>query len=64
MTAPALSREEATAQGYSPITTAFRGSEESLLDEVLAGLRDVQTRLVAVQNGIEIWRLESEIIKA
>ena len=52
---------EARAKGFSPITTSYNAHEAELLHSVLADLADVKHVLVAAREGVEVWRVKSEL---
>lgn len=57
----AITREVARAQGYAPISMAFRACEAPEMRSLIAGLRGKQYRIVSVPHGLEIWRLKAEL---
>ena len=53
--------KKAALDGYRPITTAYKPSEQEMLDNVLRDMRGCRHLLVRVSDGLEVWRHEGEL---
>ena len=62
MTPSILSEQEATAQGYLPLTSGYRTWEQPMLDAVLSDLMRGNVKYVLVTSAyqaapaLEVWR--------
>lgn len=64
MDAEPISTEVAHEQGYSALTNAFTPDESDMLERAIENRRNVPHVLVKVPGGVEVWRLESQMVKA
>jgi hypothetical protein len=60
-----LTPQEATAEGYAPLTTIYKKSEHFMLENTVADMvrGNIDFCLVSYYEGREVWRRPSREVK-